>query len=269
MKKGNSWLSSLVLIVLGLLCLAPLIYMVVMSFNSTYNVFDLKFSFSDLTFKHYLAIFQNEKMLRFLINSVIYAFGGVTLTLIYSSLAGYAFAKLNFKGSNLMFLLVIMTMIIPVEVILVPRYIIMKNLDWLNTFRALILPVPGAFGVFVMRQAILGIPKELMESARIDGCGDFKILLKIVLPLVKSALVMLTIFTFMMTWNNFLWPLIVSTKEAMRTFPLGLSAMKTQYDNDVGALMASATISFLPPFVLYFILQKRFVEGVSLTGIKG
>lgn len=267
MKKTTSIASDILLIALGLFCLAPLIYMVVMSFNSTYSSFD--FRLDNLTLEHYVAIFQNPKLLRYLLNSVIYAVGGVSLTLLFSSLAGYAFAKLNFKGNHLIFLLVIMTMIIPVEVILVPRYIIMKNLHWLNTFRALILPVPGAFGVFVMRQAIMGIPKELLESARIDGCSDFKILWKIVLPLVKSALIMLTIFTFMMTWNNFLWPLIVSTKEAMRTFPLGLSTMKAQYDNNVGSLMASATVSFLPPFVLYIILQKRFVEGVSLTGMKG
>lgn len=240
-----------------------------MSFQSTYNAFDFKFSLDTFTLKHYNEIFQNPKLLRYLLNSVIYSIGGVLLTLVFCSLAGYAFAKLDFKGNDLLFFIVIITMIIPIEVILVPRYIIMKNLHWLNTFRALILPVPGAFGVFIMRQAIMGLPKELLESAKIDGCTNLQILLKIVLPLVKSALLMLTIFTFMMTWNNFLWPLIVSTKETMRTFPLGLAAMKAQYDNNVGSLMASATINFLPPFLLYFLLQKRFVEGVSMTGLKG
>ena len=131
-----------------------------------------------------------------------------------------------------------------------------------------ILPLPGAFGLFIMRQAMLGVPKELIEAARIDGCGNFRIFYQIMLPLVKSSIIMLVIFTFMATWNSFLWPLVVGTKESMRTFTVGLSTMQTQYDNNVGGMMASATISFLPPFLLYLVLQKRFVEGVAMTGLR-
>lgn len=268
MKKRN-YITDFLLIAMGLFCLAPLIYMVVMSLNDSFSSYAISFDPRDFTFSHYAEILNNKKLLRFLFNSAVYSAGGVLLTVVYSCLAGYAFAKMQFKGSNLIFLLIVLTMFLPSEVILVPRYIVVKNLGWLNTFKALILPLPGAFGVFIMRQAILGIPKELLESARIDGCGSFRALYKIILPLVKSSIVMLVIFTFMGTWNSFLWPLIVSTKESMRTFTVGLSTMQTQYDSNVGFMMASATISFIPPFILYILLQKRFVEGVAMTGIKG
>lgn len=270
MKRRPNYLTDVLLIALGLLCLVPLVYMAVMSLGSTYNQFDLQLSPQNFTLQHYFDLFQNPKLLRYLLNSTIYAVGGVALTVIYSCLGGYAFAKLNFKGRELIFFLLLLTMFLPEAAVVVSRYIIIKNLHWLNTFQALILPVPKILGVFIMRQAILGVPGELLESARLDGCGNFKALHKIVLPLVKSSIITVIILTFMTTWNGFLWPLIVSTKgEAVRTLPVGMSTMKAQYDNNIGALMASATLSFLPPFILYLLLQKRFSAGVAMTGIKG
>lgn len=269
MRRKNNYLTDALLIALGLLCLAPLIYMVLMSVSDTYNQYDFHFSLSSLTLKHYAGILGNEKLLRYFFNSVVYSLGGVALSVVYSCLAGYAFAKLDFKGREVIFLAILLTMFLPEAAIIIPRYLVMKNLHWLNTFRALILPVPAALGVFLMRQSILNVPKELLEAARIDGCGNFRAFRKIILPLVRSSILMLVILTFLTTWNNFLWPLVVSTKEAMRTLPVGLSTMKAQYDNNVGALMASATVSFLPPFVLYMLLQRRFTEGVTMTGMKG
>lgn len=270
MKRRPNYLTDALLIVLGVICLIPLIYMVLMSLSNTYNQFDFQFTLENVTFKHYSALLQNPKMLRYFVNSVIYAVGGVALSVLYSCLAGYAFAKLNFKGREIIFLILILTMFLPEAVVVVPRYLVVKNLHWLNTFWALILPVPRILFVFIMRQAILNVPGELLESARLDGCGSFQVLCKIVLPLVKSAIITVVILSFMQTWNGFLWPLIVSTKgEAVRTLPVGMSTMKAQYDNNVGALMASATISFLPPFVLYLLLQKRFSNGVAMTVMKG
>ena len=262
-------LTDLLLLALGALCLAPLVYMVIMSLNDTYSSFAISFNPKDFSLHHYWDILQNDKLLRYLFNSAVYSVGGVLLTVAYSCLAGYAFAKMDFKGANILFFVLLLTMFLPTEVTLVPQYIIIKNLGWLNTYQALILPLPGAFGLFIMRQAMLGVPKELMEAARIDGCGNFRIFYQIMLPLVKYSIIMLVIFTFMATWNSFLWPLVVGTKESIRTFTVGLSTMQTQYDNNVGGMMASATISFLPPFLLYLVLQKRFVEGVAMTGLKG
>ncbi len=145
---------------------------------------------------------------------------------------------MDFKGSDKLFLFMIMTLIIPSQVTMIPLYIIMKHLGWINSYLALIMPIPTAFGVFIMRQAILGVPKELLESAKIDGCSDFRILIQIVLPLIKPALITLAIFTFMGAWNEFMWPLIATTKDAMRTLTVGLSTLKTFQITNYGQMMA-------------------------------
>lgn len=164
---------------------------------------------------------------------------------------------------------VILTLLVPSKAIMVPLYIVVKGLGWINTYKALILPIPTAFGVFLMRQTILGIPEELIESAKLDGASNVKILWKIILPLTRSAMMTLSIVTFIGAWNNFLWPLIVATKDEMRTLPLALTTMKTQYEIDVGLLMACAVVSFVPTFIVYLVLQSKFEEGVALSGLKG
>ena len=162
-----------------------------------------------------------------------------------------------------------MTLIVPSEVIIVPLYLTIKNLGWLNTYQALILPLPTALGTFIMRQAILGVPNEMLEAAKMEGCSNVKILWKIIMPLVKPAILTLAIFTFVGAWNNFLWPLIVSKKSEMKTLPLMLSATKTQFEQNIGLTMACAAVNFLPPFIFYILLQSRFKEGVVLSGVKG
>ena len=223
----------------------------------------------NLHMNHYKNIFSDPTFIRYFSNSIFIAFAGVALTLFTSCTAGYAFAKLNFKGNDKIFLLILLTMLVPTEIILVPLYLVVRGLGWVNTFKALILPLPTAFGVFVMRQAILGIPNELIESARIDGASNVKILWRVILPLVKSSMLTVAIFTFIGAWNNFTWPLIITTDDAFRTLPLALTMMKTQYDTDVGLTMACATITFLPPFIFYLFLQSRFEEGMALSGMKG
>ena len=191
------------------------------------------------------------------------------MAVIVSCLAGYAFAKIKFPGNDLIFFIFIMTLIVPSEVIIVPLYLTIKNLGWLNTYQALILPLPTALGTFIMRQAILGVPNEMLEAAKMEGCSNVKILWKIIMPLVKPAILTLAIFTFVGAWNNFLWPLIVSTKSEMKTLPLMLSATKTQFEQNIGLTMACAAVNFLPPFIFYILLQSRFKEGVVLSGVKG
>ena len=191
------------------------------------------------------------------------------MAVIVSRRAGYAFAKIKFPGNDLIFFIFIMTLIVPSEVIIVPLYLTIKNLGWLNTYQALILPLPTALGTFIMRQAILGVPNELLEAAKMEGCSNVNILWKIIMPLVKPAILTLAIFTFVGAWNNFLWPLIVSTKSEMKTLPLMLSATKTQFEQNIGLTMACAAVNFLPPFIFYILLQSRFKEGVVLSGVKG
>lgn len=269
MKKIWNILGSLILVFVIVLCVLPFLYMIMMSLKSTVNAYDFSFSLSSVTFEQYQKIFANPAFIRYFMNSIIVAAAGVALTLFTSCTAGYAFAKLKFKGSDRIFLLLILSMLVPSEVILVPLYLIVRGMGWVNTFRALILPLPTALGVFIMRQAMIAIPTELIESAKIDGGSDFRILRSVILPLVKSSMLTLAIFTFIGAWNNFTWPLIITTKDYMRTLPLALTTMKTQYDVDVGLTMACSTMTFLPPFIFYLFLQSKFEAGVALSGLKG
>ena len=152
---------------------------------------------------------------------------------------------------------------------LIPVFTIMKKLGLMNTYPALFLPIINAFGVFLMRQFMVSLPDELLEAARIDGCGENRIFISIVIPLIKSVIVSLTIFTFISCWNDFLWPLVIVTKPQMQTLTLAISALKGSYSTNYGLVMAGSTLTFLPPFVLYVFLQKQFVEGIAISGIKG
>lgn len=270
LKKGAGRVaSSLLLIGIIIASIFPFLYMFLMSFKSTINAHDLDFSLEKLSLMQYQKIFAMDHFGRYIFNSVFVAAAGVILTVGVCSLAGYAFAKMDFKGNDKIFLFLVMTMVVPSEVIIIPLFLITKGLGWLNTYRALILPLPTAFGVFIMRQAILDVPQDLIDAAKIDGCGNLKIFFKVVLPLVKSSMLALSIFTFVGAWNNFLWPLVASTKTEMKTLPLALSMMKTQFNTDVGLTMACAVINFLPPFIFYVFIQGRFKEGMTLSGMKG
>lgn len=270
LKKGMGRVaSSLLLIGIIIASIFPFLYMFLMSFKSTINAHDLDFSLEKLSLMQYQKIFAMDHFGRYIFNSVFVAAAGVILTVGVCSLAGYAFAKMDFKGNDKIFLFLVMTMVVPSEVIIIPLFLITKGLGWLNTYRALILPLPTAFGVFIMRQAILDVPQDLIDAAKIDGCGNLKIFFKVVLPLVKSSMLALSIFTFVGAWNNFLWPLVASTKTEMKTLPLALSMMKTQFNTDVGLTMACAVINFLPPFIFYVFIQGRFKEGMTLSGMKG
>lgn len=269
MKTVVRTILDLILLIIALCAIIPLIYMVITSLKVTYSAFDLGISLDEITFENYKTIFTETAFGRYFLNTTFIAFSGVLLNLVFSTLAGYAFAKLKFKGSKELFLFMIITLIIPSQVTMIPLYIIMRQLNWINSFWALILPIPTAFGVFLMRQSILGVPSELVEAAKLDGCSDFGILIRVILPLIKPAILTLAIFTFIGVWNEFLWPLIISTDDSVRTLTVGMSTLKAQYTPSYGLNMAAATLTFLPPFLFYLILQNKFVEGVAASGIKG
>lgn len=268
-KMTKTVLSNLVLLVIIIISIFPFVYMFLMSFKSTINAYDFDFSLDKLSLAQYEKIFAMEDFGRYVFNSVFVAVAGVILTLVVCSLAGYAFAKLDFKGNDKIFLFLVLTMIVPSEVIIVPLFLLTKGLGRLNSYQALILPLPTAFGIFIMRQSIMDVPKDLMDAAKLDGCSNFKIYRKVVLPLITSPLLALAIFTFVGAWNNFLWPLVACTKQEMKTLPLALSMMKKQFNTDVGMTMACAVINFLPPFIFYLFMQNRFKEGITISGMKG
>ena len=206
----------------------------------------------------------------FIFNSLLVACSGTILVLITSSLAAYAFARLRFAGRESIFVAYLGTLIIPQAVLVIPQFMLIRTLGWVNSYQALI--VPGAFtafGTFLLRQFFKGIPLELEESALIDGASRLRILWNIILPLSKSALGVLGLFTFIAFWNNFLWPLIVINTADMATIPLGLQMFQGQHGTEWSYMMAGATISVIPGAILVILLQRYLVEGITLTGIGG
>ncbi|MFP3722012.1 carbohydrate ABC transporter permease [Niallia circulans] len=195
----------------------------------------------------------------------------VGFTLFTASMAAYAFAKINFKGANLLFILFLATMMIPKQVTMIPLYLVMDKLGWLDTHLTLIVPgaLFNAFAVFLLRQFVMGIPKELEEAAIMDGAGYVRIYWNIILPLIRPALAAIGIFTFMQSWNNFLDPLIYLNSPENFTVPLLLNSFKGLYTADWSLMMAGTVISIIPVLIVYIIAQRHIIEGISITGMKG
>jgi ABC-type glycerol-3-phosphate transport system permease component len=192
------------------------------------------------------------------------------LVLLTSSLSGYVFAKFQFRGRELLFLLVLSTLMIPLNVSIIPLYELMVNFNWTNSYWALIIPSAySPLGIFLMRQFMHAIPNDLIDAARIDGASELAIFFRIVLPLSTPALAALGIFTFMWNWDDFLWPLVILDEAHLYTLPLGLAQLRGRFGSDVGTMMAGATLTVLPVLVVYLFAQRRFVEGITMTGMKG
>ncbi|MGC9335574.1 MAG: carbohydrate ABC transporter permease, partial [Anaerolineae bacterium] len=207
---------------------------------------------------------------RFYLNSAIQAISVTALQLVTASLAAFAFARLRFRGRDLLFMLYLATMMIPFPVTMIPNFVIMRYLNWIDTFRALILPPAfSAFSTFLLRQYFMSIPMEMDDAARVDGASSFRIWWQIILPLSDPALATLAIFTFLGQWNSFLWPLIVTNSEKMRTLPVGLATFQSQYSVQWHLLMAGSVIAVLPILFIYIVGQKWFVRGITLTGMGG
>ena len=269
MKHISKVFLHILFIIIVFWMLLPFAYMAVTSLRISYSAFALKFSLSDLSLENYITIFKNYNFFRYFLNSMIVVVSACIVNAVVSSMAGYAFAKKRFPGRDQIFFILLITLMIPSQVTMIPVYLIMRNIGWVNSYQALVLPLITAFGVFLMRQFMLTIPDDLIDAAKIDGCSSARIFIMIILPLVKPAIIALTIFTFITAWNSFLWPLVITTSDSMRTVMLGLSTLQGNYSINYGLVMAGATLTFLPPFIMYLILQKRFVQGVTLSGMKG
>lgn len=221
------------------------------------------------TLEYYKQLFTLVPMHRYLFNSIVVAVTVTITNLFLSSLAGYAFAKHKFYGNKFLFTIILGSMMVPWQVNIIPSFIIVKKLGWLNSFYGLIIPaMVNAFGIFLMRQIISTIPDELIDAAHIDGCSEFYIFWRIILPLSKSGLATLAIFTFMSQWNNFVWPLIIIHKSDMRTVPLSLAVLNSQFGNNFGLLMAGSTVAIVPMLLAFIFLQRYFVKGIVFTGLK-
>ena len=206
---------------------------------------------------------------RYFVNSVFIATASTLLTLFFCSLGGYAFAKYQFRGQKILFGILLASMMVPFQVLLVPLFGLMYDIGWLNSYKAIIIPFSvGAFGVFLMRQFIVTIPSELLDAARIDGCSEFGIYYRIVLPIIKPALGALTIYSFLGSWNGYLWPLIILRDEVKYTLPIGLANLVGIYRQDYGMLMAGTLLSLMPIVILFLAMQREFVQGITLGSVK-
>jgi len=207
---------------------------------------------------------------RFYLNSLIVTLSVTVLQILTSSLAAFAFARLRFRGRDLLLLLYLATLMIPFQVTMIPNFILVRTLGWYDTYQALVLPPAfSAFSTFLLRQYFKGIPFDLDEAARIDGASSFKIWWSVILPLSGPVLAALAIFVSLNTWNDFLWPLIVTNSPQMRTLPVGLSSFQGQYKVEWNLLMAGSVIAMLPVLAIYIISQRWFIRGITLSGMGG
>ncbi len=218
---------------------------------------------------NYRNLWKTVPFNRYFINSIFIATASTLLTLFFCSLGGYAFAKYRFRGQKILFGILLASMMVPFQVLLVPLFGLMYDIGWLNSYKAIIVPFSvGAFGVFLMRQFIVTIPTELLDAARIDGCSEFGIYYRIVLPIIKPALGALTIYSFLGSWNGYLWPLIILRDESKYTLPIGLANLVGIYRQDYGMLMAGTLLSLMPIVILFLAMQREFVQGITLGSVK-
>jgi multiple sugar transport system permease protein len=202
-------------------------------------------------------------------NSTVVAIAETVLTLAIDAMAAYALARLTFRGRSVIFGVIIASIMVPPQITLIPLYMLFQQAGWLSSYQALILPgLSRAFGVFLLRQFFLGIPKELEDAARIDGAGIFTIFRQVSLPLVQPAMASLAIFTFLRSWNEFTWPLIVISKSDMMTLPVALARFLSAYRVEYGVVMSAAAFSAIPLIVVFFVFQRQIVQGIALTGLK-
>jgi ABC-type glycerol-3-phosphate transport system permease component len=259
------------LILVTLVSLLPYYWMVACSFktNDTMFAMPLQWVPNPINWNAYGDAWKAQDFTRYFLNTGFVAVAITLGNLLLASLAGYSLCKFRYFGRGALFLLILSTMMLPLEVTMVPLFLTVKQLGWPNTYEGLIVPfLVEGFGVFLMRQYLQSIPNELIEAARIDGASELRIYAQIVMPLCKPALAALGVFTFREAWDMYIWPLIIVTKDSLRTLPLGISLFMSSFGTAWDQLMAIAAIGTLPMILLFFFLQRSFIQGIAVTGLK-
>lgn len=268
LTKATKWILLLAGVVIILL---PFAWMLGTSFKPESDVFGfpLRLQPTHATGSNYVAIWHQLPFARLIVNSVVFAGGVTVFSVFFDSLAAYALARLRFPGRTIAFYLVLATLMVPFQVTLIPLFQLVFDLHWLNTYQGLIVPrASSAFGIFLLRQFFISVPRELDEAARVDGASEWLIYRRIMLPLAKPALATLAVFYFMNNWNDFLWPLVIATGTSHENLPAGLTLFSGQYVIEHGVLMAGAVISLLPLAVAFVLAQRYFVRGIATTGLR-
>ncbi len=273
MRKLRIIIGYLTLILIAISMLYPFFAMINLSFADENAIFTEagKLIHTNLTLQNYKNVFTELPMSRYFFNSLVVAVVATVGQVLFAALAGYAFARLKFPFRNALFLLILITMLIPPQVNIIPLFFLMREMHMIDTYQALILPAMfGGFGIFLMRQYFLGFPKDLEESARIDGCNLFQTFFRIALPLALPTIATLAIFTFVTTWNSFMWPLIVTNSEGMRTLPVGLAIYKGSFREITlwGELLACSVICTIPVIGVFLLGKKYFINDILQGGVK-
>lgn len=254
-----------------ILTLIPVVWMVSTSFKAPDQVFTFPIQWlpDTLRWENYVSALTARPFGLYLVNSVVQSTVSMVISLVLCSMAGYSFAQFQYPGRDILFVIVLSTLMIPFEVIAVPLFLQVHRWGWINTYHGLILPTAlSAIGIFIMRQYMLGIPRDFIESARIDGAGEIQIFARVVWPLSTPALSAVAIFTFVYVWNSYLWPLLAVNQDSLRTLPLGMAMFANELTVSYNRIMAVAVYGALPLVILFLILQRNFVRGISLTGLR-
>jgi multiple sugar transport system permease protein len=270
--KRDSIMVHVLLVIGGVLTLFPLFWMVSASFMSRgeSTTFPPHFIPHAPTLAQYRELFFRLKIGRAFFSSTVIAVVTTLVSLLFNSMAGYAFAKLRFGGRERMFGLLLSALIIPAQVGMLPLFLMMKTLHLVNTYWGVIIPsLASVFGIFLIRQFMLSIPQELLEAARIDGAGELRIYWSVVMPLARPILATLAIFTFMTTWNDFMWPLIILSSDARYTLPVAVASLSGEHAVDVELMMAGSVVTVLPVLLLFLFLQRYYIAGLMVGSVKG
>ena len=260
----------LALLIGGLAMIVPFAWMILTSFKPGPEIFKNQFLPQAPTLSNYASVLRKVPFARWYLNSLIVA-SAVTLSVaFFDSLVGYTLAKHQFRGKNVIFIFILSTLMVPTEMLIIPWFIMSNSLNWVDTYWGIMFPgVMTAFGIFLMKQFMEGVPSELLDAARIDGVSEFGLFWRIALPLVKPALAALCIFNFLGNWNAFLWPVIITEKMNMRTLPVGLAFFSGEAGSSWELIMAGATMATIPVLIVFLIFQRQIIKGIALTGLKG
>ncbi|HCE12996.1 MAG TPA: carbohydrate ABC transporter permease [Enterococcus sp.] len=271
MNKGKTIALNSILVILSLITIVPFIWMLLSSFAPNSEIVKIGGSLfpTPSSISNYLDVQEKFNFLRMFANSLFIAITTTVIIIYTSALMGFVFAKFRFWGKNVLFGVVLSTMMLPWAVTIIPKYEMMVDFGWLDSYKALIIPsMVSGFGIFMFRQAISQIPDEMLEAARVDGASDFYIFHRIILPMSQNTIASLAIFQFLWSWEDFLWPYLMINNEEKQLLSVGLRMFNGQYGTDYGGLFAATSISIIPVIVIYIIFQKRFIAGVSSGSIK-
>ena len=271
-RRASQYLLHVLLLVLAVATLAPLVWMVSASFMATgeANSIPPRWIPAAPTLEHYRVLFTRLDVTRYLWNSTLVALTTTLCSLLVTSMAGYAFAKVRFRGRDRTFAFLMAALVVPMQVGMLPLFLLMQRLGLVNSIWGVVIPgVASIYGIFLIRQYAFGVPDDLLDAARIDGAGEFEIFWTIVLPILKPILVTQALFTFLGSWNDFLWPLIVLSDDRRYTLPLALANLVGEHVQDTELMMAGAVITVLPVLLVFLVLQRFYIRGVLMGSLKG